>query len=212
MKTMRLGALVFALLFVPFSAGAETFQAGRDYQVLTFPVLPETGNKVEVREFFWFGCPHCYLIEPELNQWLKHLPATATFIRTPGVAPRWLTHAEVFYALEAMGIEHKLHSTIFDAVQRGEPIDDEDAAATFLSHHGVDAKKFQDAFKSFGVHMKMEQAKHLNEALGIDAVPTFVVDGKYKTGAELAGSNARLFQVLDYLIAKAAQERKQRAK
>jgi thiol:disulfide interchange protein DsbA len=209
---LRFGALAFALLLFPFSAGAETFQAGRDYQELTFPALPETGSKVEVREFFWFGCPHCFALEPELNEWLKHLPRNAEFVRTPGMAPRWLTHAQVFYALEAMGIEPKLHSVIFDAVQHGEPLDDEDAAAAFLSHHGVDAEKFKDAFKSFGVHMKLEQARHLNETLGIDAVPTFVVDGKYKTGGEMARSNARLFQILDYLIGKAAQERKHRAK
>jgi thiol:disulfide interchange protein DsbA len=212
MMNLRIGAFALALLLVPFAAGAETFQAGRDYQALTFPVAPETGKKVEVREFFWYGCPHCYALEPELKAWLKHLPANAEFIRTPGVAPRWLTHAQIFYALQAMGLEEKYHTVIFDAVQRGEPIDDEDAAAAFLSHHGVDAQKFQDAFNSFGVHMKLEQAQHLNEAFGIDSVPTFVIDGKYKTGPEMAGSSARLFQIVDYLIGKAARERRHHAK
>ncbi len=212
MKRLLCG-LLLALGALPMLAGAaEPYQAGRDYQEIAFPQPVETGAKIEVREFFWYGCPHCYHLEPALNAWLKKKPVNAEFVRTPGVAPNWMTHAQAFYAFESMGVEQKLHGIVFDAVQSGEPLDDEDALAEFASHHGVDPQKFRDAFRSFGVHMQLERATQLNQAYGINSVPTLVVDGKYMTSPAMAGGDERVMQVVDYLIAKAARERKQPAR
>jgi len=178
-----------------------------------FPTKVVTGKKVEVREFFWYGCPHCYVLEPKLNHWLKTLPANAEFVRTPGLAaPAWKLDGQAYYTFKALGVEEKTHSAFFKAAQesRGTMVN-EKAVADFAASHGIDRKKFLDAFNSFGVNLDLEKAKQLNEDLNINSVPTFVVDGKYLTSPAMAGGEENFFKLLDYLIGKAAKERKTNA-
>jgi thiol:disulfide interchange protein DsbA len=177
-----------------------------------FPTPVETGNKIEVREFFWYGCPHCYMLEPALTRWLKKLPANAQFVRTPGTAsPRWELHAQAYYTFEALGVTAKLHEAFFKAVQeQHDTLNDEKSITDFAVSHGVDRKRFSEAFNSFGVRLKFEKAKQINKDLNIDSVPTLVVDGKYLTGPAMTGGEDEFFKVLDQLISKAAKERKKR--
>ena len=188
------------------------FNEGQQYMAVPFPATVETGNKIEVREFFWYGCPHCYVLEPALLRWLKKLPANAEFVRTPGTAsPSWAIHAQAFYAFEALGVAAKLHESFFKAVQEQHNVySDEKGITEFAASHGIDRKKFSEAFNSFGVRLKFEKAKQLNEALNINSVPTFVVDGKYLTSPAMTEGEERFFQVVDYLINKAAKERKKK--
>ena len=212
MRRLMGGCLAMLMLF-PALARAE-FAEGREYLQVPFPTAVETGNKVEVREIFWYGCPHCYVLEPGLARWLKKLPANAQFVRTPATAsPRWVIHAQANYTFEALGAMDKLHNAFFKAVQE-QPgaFNDENAIADLVARHGIDRKKFTEAFNSFGVRLKLEKAKQVNQDLNINSVPTMVVDGKYLTSAAMAGGEEPMFKLLDQLISKAAKERKKPAK
>jgi len=200
--------LIVLLMLLPGVVHAG-FEEGRHYMVMPFPSAVETGNKIEVREFFWYGCPHCYVLEPGLSQWVKKIPANAQFVRTPGTAPRWLIHGQAFYTFEALGALNKLHGAFFKAMH-DQPggFNDEDSIAKFASAQGVDAKKFRESFNSFGVRLNLEKAKQLNQDLNISSVPTIVVDGKYLTSATMAGGEAAMLKLLDDLISKAAKERR----
>ena len=209
MKRFLRGCLM-ALMLIPGLASAG-FEEGRHYMVLPFPAQVETGDKIEVREFFWYGCPHCYVLEPALASWLKKMPANAQFVRTPGTAPRWMIHGQAYYTFEAMGVLEKLHGPFFKAMQdKPGAFNDEKAIADFAANQGLDRKKFDEAFNSFGVRLKMEKAKQLNQDLNISSVPALVVDGRYMTTAAMAGGEGQMLKLLDDLIAKAAKERKKK--
>jgi thiol:disulfide interchange protein DsbA len=204
------GWLMALMLFLSLArAGAEE---GQQYLEVPFPSPVETGTKIEVREFFWYGCPHCYVLEPALTRWLKKLPASAQFVRTPATAsPRWMLHAQAYYTFELLGVMAKLHQDFFKAVQDQQgAFNDEKSITDFAVSHGVDRKRFSEAFNSFGVRLKLEKAKQYNTDLNIDSVPTLVVDGKYLTSPSMTGGEDELFKVLDQLISKAAKERKKK--
>lgn len=213
--------ILFILLLLPLSGQAQ-FLEGVEYKRID-PHPVETGAKVEVREFFWYGCGHCYALEPHLEKWLKTLPKNVQFIRTPGTSPNWLAHAQAYYAFEALGAVDKLHKPFFDAVQAARqtappntlPFSDENSIAEFVVRHGVDAGKFREAYRSFDVGRKLGRAKQLNgdyemrfpRSLLPFSVPVLFVDGKYMTNATIAGGHDKIPQVLDFLIKKAAAER-----
>ena len=207
--------LIYAWLMVSMLSPILTYAdiAEGRYVQAPIPASVETGNKIEVREIFWYGCPHCYVLEPGLTRWLKKLPANAQFVRTPGTAsPRWLIHGQAYYTFEALGITKKVHNAFFQAVQEQKAaLNDEKGIADFAASHGIDRKKFSETFNSFGVRLKLDTAKQLNQDLNINSVPMIIVDGKYITSPELAHGEASLFEVLDQLISKAAKERKTKA-
>jgi len=209
MKRFLRGGLM-ALFLLPGLVHAG-FEEGKNYMVLPFPATVETGDKIEVREFFWYGCPHCYVLEPALAKWVKKMPTNAQFVRTPGTAPRWIIHGQAYYTFEALGVLEKLHGAFFKAMQE-QPgsFNDEKAIAGFATSHGVDSKKFGEAFNSFGVRLKLEKAKQLNQDLNINSVPAIVVDGKYMTTVAMAGGEEQLMKLLDDLIGKSAKERRKK--
>jgi thiol:disulfide interchange protein DsbA len=187
---------------------AAALEAGKQYHELPFPPPVETGAKIEVREFFWYGCPHCYSFEPALKGWLKRRPANVEFIRTPGAAPHWLIHAQAYYAFEALGVVDRIHDPMFRAVQADrQALRDESSIAAFAGSQGVDAAGFRNAFRSFGVRMKVERARKLNDEYMVSSVPLLVVDGKYVTSPSMANGEEEAIKVLDQLIARAARER-----
>lgn len=204
MKRLMVGLCV-ALAVAPLG-GATALEKGRDYDALAKPV--ETGAKIEVREFFWYGCPHCYAIEGSLERWIKRLPDNVEFVRTPATAPRWLVHAQAYYAFAALNAGARTHAALFRAIhENNRRLDNESALAEFAKEQGVDPAKFREEFASGGVRFNVQQAKQTNEAYQITSVPMFAVDGKYVTSASMAGGEAQLFSVLDQLIRKAARER-----
>ncbi|MFL6713281.1 MAG: thiol:disulfide interchange protein DsbA/DsbL [Sulfurifustis sp.] len=207
MKHFRLLALVLVLAILPF-APVQALQKGRDYVALPKPQPVETGNKIEVREFFWYGCPHCYALEPALAKWLKQKPANVEFIRTPATAPNWLLHAQAYYAFASLGATERTHAALFRAIhQENRRLNSEDALADFAKQQGIDPAKFREAFNSFGVRMNVEKAKRANEAYEVTSVPMLAVDGKYLTSASMVGSEEGLIPALDQLVQQAAKER-----
>lgn len=201
------GLFVLFLALLPFSP-SMALEKGREYVAVPKPQQVDTGNKVEVREFFWYGCPHCYTLEPHVTKWVKSKPANAEFIRTPATAPRWMIHAQAYYAFAALGATEKTHTAMFRAMQEQKrPLNDEQSLADFAKEQGIDPAKFKEAFNSFSVNASVDKARRLSEAFQIASVPTFVIDGKYVTSASMAGSEEGLMKVISQLVAMAAKER-----
>lgn len=204
----KLSGLVLALcLSLPMFAQAEPVE-GAEYKRIS-PQPVETGSRIEVREFFWYGCPHCYSLEPYVEKWLRRMPKNAQFVRTPAVFnEQWAVHARTYYAFEALGLTGKLHRALFDAIHADKrPLMDAESIATWVVEKGGDRMAFLNAYSSFGVETAVNKAAQAGRAYGIDGVPTVVVDGKYETSATLAGSHEKVFEVVDFLIRKAAAER-----
>jgi thiol:disulfide interchange protein DsbA len=165
------------------------------------PVSAPAG-KIEVIEFFWYGCPHCNAFEPTLDAWQKKLPADIAFRRVP-VAFReiYAVHQQIFYALEAMGKVEAMHRRVFYAIhndrQRLEKLDE---IAALMEKNGVDKAKFIEVFNSFSVQTKAKQASRLAEAYKIDGVPAMGIHGRFFTSGTLAGSPEKALLVTDYLV------------
>lgn len=175
---------------------------GTNFVRLAQPIpMPNTG-KVNVYEFFWYGCPHCFALEPFVEQWLEKLPPDVNFHRVPAAfSPQYEFHQKVFYALEAMGQLPNVHRKLFNAIHlEHKRMATEAEVTAFVAGLGVDGAKFGDTLKSFAVMGKARQARQLADAYGVDGVPTIGVQGRWRTSAGMAGSNERTFAVVDYLV------------
>jgi thiol:disulfide interchange protein DsbA len=172
------------------------------------PVEAKAG-KIEVVEFFWYGCPHCYNLEPYIESWLKKLPADVEFRRVPAVFnQRWAHDAAIFYTLEAMGLVDKLHRPLFDAIHKDHLRTENQAAmAEWLQKHGVDDKKFMDTMKSFGVQSKTRRATQQTVAYKIDGTPAMAVQGRYTISADQGGTQQGMLQAVDALVAMARKQK-----
>jgi thiol:disulfide interchange protein DsbA len=179
------------------------------------PSQPTMGgaDKIEVAEFFWYGCPHCYSFEPTINAWAEEIPAGARFVRIPVV---WNTvhelHARVFYTMDVLARNGTLadgeafHNTVFQEIQtRGNRLTSEDSIRRLFERFGVDAETFDNTWKSFEVDQKLRVAKDLGRRYNIQGVPAVVVNGKYRTGGQEAGSYDAVPAVINELIARESQ-------
>ncbi len=167
--------------------------------------VPE--GKVEVVEFFWYGCPHCFTMEPQLEAWLEKKPDNVVFKRVPSpLNPSWTVHSQFYYAAEALGVSEQLHKPLFDAIQvKKRKLFDKQSLIDFAVEQGVDRQKFTDAWNSFGVYVKVQQAAKLGKRYGIDGVPAIGINGKYMTSGSLAGTYTKMFGIVDKLIAQESQ-------
>ena len=198
--------LFLSILLLSFSSAifAETFTKGEHYIALDKPVKTTVADKVEVRELFWYYCPHCFNVEPILSNWVKKLPNNTTFIRQPAVfSDRWINGAIFYYVLEQLDEVDRLHGKLFEAIhlQKRAFVDQEDFVE-WLVEHGVDNDVANDAFKSFSVRIKVNKSKLNTMKYHTSGVPVLVINGKYWTDASHAGGEIRMFKVADYLIAK----------
>ncbi len=166
--------------------------------------LPSPDKKVEVVEFFWYGCPHCFTLEPLVEAWAKRLPPDVYFRQLPFAFIGPAEHQKLFYALEELGQREALQRRIFNAIHvERQRINSEAEITNFVVANGVDRAKFTDAWKSFGVNTKLNRGKQLSNAYKIDGVPAIGVQGRYYTSATLAGSHERALAVANYLIDRA---------
>jgi thiol:disulfide interchange protein DsbA len=195
-----------AALSPALARAQAAFVEGTHYVRLAQPVAVSAGAKIEVIEFFWYGCPHCNSLEPLLEGWIKRLPQDVAFKRAP-VAFRdepFVAHQKIYYALEALGAVDAMHRKVFYAIHNDrQRLDKANDIAAFMGKNGVDATKFLDAFNSFGVQTKARQAKLLSEQYKIDGVPALGVAGRYWTSASLAGSQDKMLAAGDFLIQRA---------
>lgn len=197
-------ALVAASAFGMTVQAADPVIAGKEYIELSNPVPVSKPGKIEVVELFWYGCPHCYHFEPVINPWVDKLPEDVNFKRIPAMfGGPWDAHGQMFLTLEAMGVEHKVHAAVFDAIQnQRKQLTKPEEMAEFLATQGVDKDKFLTTFNSFAIKGQVQQAKALAKKYEITGVPSMVVNGKYRFDLGTAQGPEGVLNVADQLIAK----------
>ena len=203
MKKFLLGSLATAIFAISGSTMAANFVAGKDYSVVANPGKVDVPGKIEVREFFWYGCGHCFTLEPYMQTWLRQLPKDVNFVRTPAAMnPVWEMNARGYYVSEALGVRKKTHLPLFHAIHdKGQQIFDQQSQAKFFVKYGVPEAKFNSMFNSFAITSKISQAKQLARQYQLTGVPAVVVNGKYI----VQGDNGKVIQVVNNLV---DQERK----
>jgi protein dithiol oxidoreductase (disulfide-forming) len=189
---------------------AGKWVAGTNYKVIS-PAQPTNvgPGKVEVIEMFWYGCPHCFALDPYLESWRKNKPSYIDFTRVPVVwSEAYRAHAKLFYTLEALGKLDQLHSKVFAEIhQNNNPLVGRDEAETlklqtaFALANGVSAADFQKAYESFSVNTNLQKAEDLVERYKIDSVPTIIINGKYVTDVGMAGNQENVIKIINDLAA-----------
>ena len=185
---------------------ANRFQAGKHYTILT-PAQPTSvgPDEVEVVEVFWYGCPHCYTLEPFAERWSKSAKPDGTeFVKMPAALnPNWQVHARLFYTAEALGVLDEVHGDIFREIHvNRNPLNTEDRMVAFFDQHGVSKDAFLEAWNSPSVELNLNRADKTVRRYRLTGVPAVVVNGKYVTGADKAGGNEAVFEVVNFLVEK----------
>lgn len=199
---LTLSLLVFGLSCSAAEDVAKTYVAGTDYDLITPPVRSVTPDKIEVAEFFWYGCSHCYSFEPVLEQWKATLPEDVSFRGVPAVwAEKMELHAKAYYTAEALGVLDTMHPVIFQAMNVDrKPLASEAEIAALFKANGVSEADFKKAFDSFGVTSQVRQAVATGKAAKITGTPALMVNGKYHVSGRKAGGQAEMLEVVDFLI------------
>jgi len=193
---------VLFVVSLPLAGQAGEYQEGKEYIRLSTPQPTSTGDKIEVVELFWYGCPHCYDLEPEVQSWLERKKDDVELVRIPAIlGERWKLLAKAYYTAELLGIIDTFHSAIFDAIHKKHmKINDEASLRAFFAEQGVSHEDFNKTFNSFAVSVRINNASLMTRRYQISGVPTIIINGKYSTGAREAGSNKAIFDVVDYLV------------
>lgn len=191
------------------SAPAQSTLTDAQYSLVKEPITVSTGDKIEVAELFWFGCGHCYALEPKIKQWKANKPANAEFVKVPALfSRRWEFHGQAYYTMEALGAPEAAYEQFFRRIhvdRRG--VNSLDQLVDFLGAYDKTKEQVESTFNSFAVDTKMRNAKKITNASGATGVPAIIVDGKYLTSQSQAGGNDQLFDVVNQLVDKAAAER-----
>jgi thiol:disulfide interchange protein DsbA len=202
--------LLGAALGLPLAARAGSVDLLEDADYRVIPQQP-TGDprRVEVVEFFYYGCRWCNEFEPHLDEWLRSKPADVDFIRQPALrSARWETLTAAYYALEATGELPRLHGLVFRAYHR-ERLDLESRSALlkWIGKQGVDRKRFEQALGSDAVRAKVDAARTLTDLYEIESTPSVVVEGRYLTSSGMAGGVGALMDIVEQLVVLAREER-----
>ncbi len=208
MKKTMIIALLLAL--TPLGAQAAEFEEGTHYVRLSVPVATADPSRVEVVEVFSYACIHCKTFEPALESWEARQGAGVDFKRLPAIFNKtWALFAQAYYTAEVLGVTQQVHEPLFKAIhEQGKDLRDPAAMAVlFESFAGVPKSDFQQVYDSFGVRSRMQQAQAHARAYGISGTPSMIVDGTFRTDGQMAGSNAMMLSVVDFLVAKQAAER-----
>lgn len=203
LRLSALAALLLTLLLPLICSGVSTGaeDGTKEYATLSPPVPTASGDQVEVVEVFWYGCGHCWHLEPTMNTWAGSAPPGVVFRRLPATGPRWDPHARAYYAAETLGKLDQFHPALFKAMQVDRrPLMREDDLVKFAGEIGIDEKAFREAYNSFTVETKVRKAQDLNARYGITGVPAVIIDGKYRTGPSMTGGLDRFVLVLNDLV------------
>ena len=221
-KHMGRLAAVLALLAAGGVLAQQMPVIGRDYTAISPAQPTDIGKKIEVIEFFWYGCPHCYHLEPSLKAWLKRKPADVEFRPVPGTfgAPGWEPLTRTYYALDAMGLAAKQHDALFaaiheekDATKQRAMVNDTRVIADWLAAKGVDKQKFMDAYNSFAVNSRTKRSEDMTRTYDVPGTPAMAIDGKYLispsnfSNPDNSVNYERFFRAVDQLIAQARKDR-----
>jgi thiol:disulfide interchange protein DsbA len=196
------------VLFTPLLACAQesgkTFVEGENYDLITPPLRTPKPDRIEVVEFFWYGCHHCYNFEPMVSAWSAKLPEDVQFHRTPAMWNKPMElHARAYYAAEVLGVEKTMTPVLFKAMNvDGKRLNSEKDIEELFVANGVSAEDFARAFESFGVSSQVKQAEAQARAAKLNGTPAMMVNGKYFISTRKAGSQAGMLEVADFLIEK----------
>ncbi|MFW5432401.1 MAG: thiol:disulfide interchange protein DsbA/DsbL [Methylophilaceae bacterium] len=189
---------------------------GQDFDAVAQVIPTENPAKIEVMEIFWYGCDHCYQMETPLKVWLKKIPADVNFKRMPGLpGAAWAPMAKAYFTMESLGIEDKLHHSLFEAVHKHKTLNPKDEKATLAwltNKSGLDRAKVESTFNSFTVNTNLKRAAQVFRASGATGVPSLIVDGKYITSGTMAGGNAKALEVVNYIVKNVRATRAKAAK
>ena len=194
--------------FAPWSTlaeeAAQNWVEGTHYEVITPAVRTADPARIEVAEFFWYGCGHCYTFEPMVEAWRKSLPEDVNFQGSPAIwNEKMELHARAFYTAEALGVMDTMHPVIFQAMNVDrKPLSSQEDIAKLFSANGVADQDFNKAFESFGVTSQTRQANARARAAKITGTPALMVNGKYHISTRKAGSQANMLKVAEFLIEK----------
>ena len=196
--------LLGLFLCFPLIAWSADFVEGKDYQIIANP-MADVAKTPGVTEFFSYGCPWCYKIEPTLNEWSQKVGKSVTLNRVPVVfKPDWELYAKAFYTAKTLALSNKLSPLLFKAIQdEKKNLNTPQAMINFFAAQGVDREIAKSAFEnSSTIEMKVKEGMKMMAQYQINAVPAFVINNKYKTDLQMAGSPERLVQIMDYLVRK----------
>lgn len=209
----RIGALFGAMLIWVGTVNAQSLnrpiQVGREYVRLDPQQPVASGSRIEVLEFFYYGCPICYEFQPHFSRWLHQAPPYVLLRRIPVLSTEnWEPFARLFYTLNLLGEVNRLHWPVYDNFHfDGIKLNDEKIMLDWVSRNGIDRQKFTTAYNSEEVQKLLAQSRILLKQYQITGVPSVVIDGKFLTSARLAGGTRQLSQVVDELVKLARKER-----
>ena len=197
------------LLFSAAACQAEDYKEGVHYKELAQQAT-DSGDKIEVLEFFWYGCPHCYSFEPFIQSWKKSKAANVEFTRVPTIfRPEWEVQARSYYALVNMNAIEDVHGKIFEAVHKDKKrLNTMELIADFVGKNGADKNLFIKEYNSFTVDGMVRKSKKEQKAYKLEGVPTIAVNGKYITSGTMAGSYENLINIINHLIEKESKNKK----
>ncbi|MBU1354673.1 MAG: thiol:disulfide interchange protein DsbA/DsbL [Gammaproteobacteria bacterium] len=187
-------------------AQARQFKEGKDFKRLDKPVTPDApAGKVDVIEFFWYSCPHCNAFEPTLDAWVKAAPKDLSVRRMPvAFNASFVPQQKLYYTLEGMGKLEELHAKVFRAIHvEKQKLAKDDEILAWVTKQGVDVAKFKEVYGSFSVSNQVRRASQLQDAYGVEGVPSMGVAGKFYTDGTMAGSMQTVLQVVEHLAATA---------
>ncbi|MCG6889716.1 MAG: thiol:disulfide interchange protein DsbA/DsbL [Gammaproteobacteria bacterium] len=196
-------AMLSGLIFSGNALAQMAYVEGNDYTLVSPAVKTSQPDKVVVTEIFWYGCPHCFRFEPYVEKWSAKLPEGVVFEQVPSsINPRWTEHARAYYAFQLMGVLQQIHRDFFDAIHlKRQRLNSVDTIAEFVAERGFDADAFRGYYHSFPVDTLVRKNSQKERLYGHEGVPAVIVNGKYLVNGSLAGSNERMIQIIDFLVA-----------
>jgi protein dithiol oxidoreductase (disulfide-forming) len=202
------GLIPALVLMLATAASAQTVPGSR-FTRLDPPQPVQSGPRIEVLEFFYYGCPVCYELQPYMTRWLAQVSADISLRRIPVLSSSaWEPLAKLHYCLEALGESDRLHWPVYDNFHfDGVRLDDEAVMFDWVAHNGIDRDRFTALYRSPQIGARLEEARRLTKAYGVRSVPAVVVDGKYLSSVTMTGSPRQLVQALDDLVRRARLER-----
>ena len=199
-----MAALMMGMVAV--TAVAEDYMEGVEYTRISKPLRTVSQpGKIEVREYFWYGCPHCFRLEPFIQRWLATNPENVNLQMQPAIlGESWAPAAQAFYVAALLGVLDRVHPALFEAVHldgQKSLVTDDLALELFFEEYGVKPELFRKTWSSFGVQSRVKQAVRMTRRSGIKGVPSIVVNGKYVTDPGRAGGGDEMFRVIEYVVA-----------
>ena len=198
----RLVAIAWIAAASHVGAQSAGFDIEGKYELLNPPQLTETGDRIEVVEVFWYGCPHCYTFLPSIEAYELVKPEYVEIRRLPAVfRESWAAHARAWYTAKLLGATHATHRPLFEEIhEHRNPTDDKETLAAFFERRGVDRTRFEQTWDSFAVESMVRKSILMQQRYGITGTPSVVVNGKYRVTGRLAGSYDNVIAVVTELV------------